>query len=43
MQPIAGRLKNRITTNWIAPQAADPAAGAALWSLSEKLTGLTFA
>ena len=24
MQPIAGRLKNRITTNWIEPQAAGP-------------------
>ena len=38
-----GETRGAPGPSWIAPQAADPAAGAALWSLSEKLTGLTFA
>ena len=47
MQPITGRLKNRITTNWIEPQATEPfITGVSLHShtsLSEETLGFIHA
>ncbi len=37
-----GETRGAVAASRIFPQAADPAAGAALWALSERLTGATF-
>lgn len=38
-----GETRAGVGPSWIAPQALDPAAAAALWTLSERLTEVTFA